>query len=86
MSEQSLKVVIRCKGKHKFLNDQTFQAKFRIFKMNASNKTMDADMQNKLYKVMWQFILSGDMTEECSSSNSCLFCGTYVIPASIASS
>ena len=32
--------------------------------MNASNKTMDADMQNKLYKIMWQFILSGDMTDE----------------------
>lgn len=26
--------------------------------------TMDADMQNKLYKIMWQFILSGDMTDE----------------------
>lgn len=26
--------------------------------------TMDADMQSKLYKIMWQFILSGDMTDE----------------------
>lgn len=26
--------------------------------------TMDADMQNKLYKIMWKFILSGDMTDE----------------------
>ena len=64
MSEQPYKVITGCKGKHKSLNDQTFQTKFRIFKMNASNKTMDADMQNKLYKIMWQFILSGDMTDE----------------------
>ena len=26
--------------------------------------TMDAEMQNKLYKIMWKFILSGDMTDE----------------------
>ena len=37
---------------------------FVILEFHLQAGFEDAEMQNKLYKIMWKYILSGDMTDE----------------------